>query len=437
MSRNCDLLLLPTSPRPPHTHPVPGNPSRASARVFYFVSVIKIEVRARKYPKPNKLQGVVAAPKLFNIQVTGPSVVTSNLSSSPSTVGVATSSGPAFLSRFPRSLSQLHLKKKSAPERSSSDAQQHLSDLNNVNTIKIGPLMATPVADDNNNSSSSMDDSSSSSAAVQPERQDDVVGRSNGSGNVVPLAHIQNMFRDIPPPLPQRNPSRKSISHPDESAATVATDSQQTTNSAAFTVDSFDSSISKVMVEAAPATGAIKRAQRARPNHRTASDPEASCLQFIQSEANNFPPPLPPRQPQLVSGTQIITNQSVTDSPTDCSSSIGEHADGRPLPNSINTKLNYPLISTTQFVLDNMSGGCSNVTSIVSSPILIEFFYDFFLCFPVHTHTDGYTTVLEFFFARNLQPPLVASTRPQNRRYFECVHWVRPRESIEMTKKIF
>lgn len=253
----------------------------------------------------------------------------------------ATSSGPAFLSRFPRSLSQLHLKKKST-DRSSVTGQtgiednQMTSDGNNINTIKIGstqyqgPLMASPT----NSSSNSSNSIHNSNKKFNASSANCNINSQNG-GAVVTV-------NDIPPPLPQRNISRKSLS------------------SISPSTDDHLHDISKKHVQISDLDSSLKVEQsnhskkKSKGKHKTSSNPEASCLQFIQMESNNlnlnFPPPLPPRQSQLVSGNQIIMNQSCTDSPDI------EHQDiNRPLPNSINTILNFPLISTTQSVMDNFN----------------------------------------------------------------------------------
>lgn len=75
------------------------------------------------------------------------------------------------------------------------------------------------------------------------------------------------------------------------------------------------------------------------------SDPKMSSEIMLQMECAPYPPPLPPRQGLFEDGAfgQVVTNKDILD---------GSGIDGRALPNSVGTQLNYPLIATSVAVRD-------------------------------------------------------------------------------------
>lgn len=78
------------------------------------------------------------------------------------------------------------------------------------------------------------------------------------------------------------------------------------------------------------------------------SDPKMSSEIMLQMECANYPPPLPPRSALFDEGAfgQVVTNKDILD---------GSLNDGRALPNSVATQLNYPLISTSVAVRDGLN----------------------------------------------------------------------------------
>lgn len=144
---------------------------------------------------------------------------------------------------------------------------------------------------------------------------------------------------DVPPPLPQRNNvGRKSLpTSPENSAVDGA-------GYKVLQVSDLDKSSSQklnVSMPAEPQTSNRKRSKQGKA--KAHSDPKIQSTQmFIQMEARNCmsdgsePPPLPPRQPSLAEPGSTDIN-------------------GRYVPNSINTLMNYPLVTTCTTVRDNFS----------------------------------------------------------------------------------
>lgn len=77
------------------------------------------------------------------------------------------------------------------------------------------------------------------------------------------------------------------------------------------------------------------------------SDPKMSSEIMLQMECANYPPPLPPRTNLFDESQfgQIVTNKDILD---------GSGLDGRPLPNSVATQLNYPVIATSVAVREGL-----------------------------------------------------------------------------------
>lgn len=246
-------------------------------------------------------------------------------------------SGPAFLSRFPRSLSQLNLKKKSSTERPSPSGNVVIStpnpnftniiDINNVNTVKI----SSPI----------------SPMHHEPPTMEPYHNH-NSSNKKIKISSSNDSY-EIPPPLPQRNIPKKSLPN------TPIHDHESKKKS--IEVSDLDSSFKgdQVVIKCNYNNGKDNGSKKKSKNKQKAlSDPKMSSQTFIQMENACYPPPLPPRQQQFMSGTQIINNQSMVDgfspdSPDYDPALMG----GRALPNSINTVMNYPLVTVMTSIRDN------------------------------------------------------------------------------------
>lgn len=211
---------------------------------------------------------------------------------------------PTFLARFPRSLSQLNLgsKRKSS---AAASPQESVS--------KPLPAAATP------NSSSS-----SSTPISSPNHQQKVRVRH----------HHPTVTADVPPPLPQRNAPRKSLpTSPTNTPQISDLDASLMSASAGLTPTPFGS-------------GAVKKKNKQKI--KAYSDPKMSSEIMLQMECASYPPPLPPRGGLFEDGVfgQVVTNKDILD---------GSGVDGRALPNSVATQLNYPLISTSVAVRDGLT----------------------------------------------------------------------------------
>lgn len=159
-------------------------------------------------------------------------------------------------------------------------------------------------------------------------------------------SRAQSVQEDVPPPLPQRNNvGRKSL--PTSPEHVVVSPNKH------VLVSDLDTSLksSKHNVSASAAVGpeSSNSRKRSKTKNKAHSDPKMSTQMFIQMEARNCmsdgaePPPLPPRQPSLAEPVQCLSTGG------------GGDMNGRYPPNSINTLLNYPLISTCTPVRDNFT----------------------------------------------------------------------------------
>lgn len=209
---------------------------------------------------------------------------------------------PNFLARFERSLSQLNLGGK---RKSTSINPQEL-------TGKTG----------NQPSTSLTSSSTSSTPAPSPSHQ------KSHSRNLSASASVSD---GSPPPLPQRNIPRKSL------PTSPISNSQ---------VSDLDASLACSGV-ALPSGSNVGGAKRKNKNKIKAnSDPKMSSDLMLQMESSQYPPPLPPRTNFPEDGVfgQYVTNKDSNDS----------HGDGRSLPNSLATQMNYPVISTSVTVRDGV-----------------------------------------------------------------------------------
>lgn len=228
------------------------------------------------------------------------------ITQTPSKVSVTPTNvtAPTFLARFPRSLSQLNLgsKRKSlAPS-----PQEAAKAFPAVNSPNSSSSSSTPISSPNHHKVRVRHQPSSASAA------------------------------DVPPPLPQRNAPRKSLPTSPTATPTQVSDLDASLMSAGSSAAPFGSGVS---------SGGAKKKNKQKI--KAYSDPKMSSEIMLQMECASYPPPLPPRTGLLEDGQfgQIVTNKDTSD---------GSSNDGRPLPNSVATQLNYPLITTSVAVRDGL-----------------------------------------------------------------------------------
>lgn len=251
---------------------------------------------------------VFPSPSLSFLQSSTSSLMASISAAPAKVVATATTTVAAqnFLARFPRSLSQLNLGSK---RKSSAPSPQE-------GFAKPLPPVATP------NSSSS-----SSTPISSPNHQQKVRVRHQHP----------TITADVPPPLPQRNTPRKSLPTSPTANPQVSDLDASLMSSSGLAAAPFGSGIA--------AGGKKKNKQKIKAY----SDPKMSSEIMLQMECASYPPPLPPRGSLFEDGVfcQVVTNKDILD---------GTGTDGRPLPNSVATQLNYPLITTSVAVRDGLSG---------------------------------------------------------------------------------
>lgn len=210
---------------------------------------------------------------------------------------------PNLFARFERSLSQLNLGGK---RKSTSITPQDFSG-------KIGNSPTTPLTSS----------SSSSTPTPSPSHQ------KSHSRNLSASATVSD---GSPPPLPQRNIPRKSLpTSPMSNSQVSDLDASMMTASGGI-----------------PASSNIGGAKRKSKTNRVKanSDPKMSSDLMLQMESSQYPPPLPPRTNFHEDGVfgQFVTNKDSNDT----------HGDGRSLPNSLATQMNFPVISTSVTVRDGI-----------------------------------------------------------------------------------
>lgn len=218
---------------------------------------------------------------------------------------------PTFLARFPRSLSQLNIGSK---RKSSAPSPQET-------IMKPLPAPTTPSTPNSSSSSSSTPISSPNHQKVRVRHQHPTV------------------TADVPPPLPQRNAPRKSLpTSPTATPQISDLDASMMSAAGMSTSTPFGSGVSG---------GVVKKKNKQKI--KAYSDPKMSSEIMLQMECASYPPPLPPRGGLFDDGVfgQIVTNKDIMD---------GNGNDGRALPNSVATQLNYPLIATSVAVRDGLPG---------------------------------------------------------------------------------
>lgn len=311
---------------------------------------------------------------------------------------VTTSSTPAFLSRFPRSLSSLSLggKKKSIEKEVSSLNTSGISEISTPSSL-YGSHLTT---------------------------------YQHHIHNIPMVSAVKNKFTgstkdlkssgDQPPPLPQRNITRRSQQSPtaplidgvdgevmlrrntqisdldnslNVSGNSVGNDNTNNNNNNLNAINDNNSNNNKNNINKAnsdiknlstsstsPTTSSSAKGNKKRNKTKIKanSDPKISTHLFIQMEKDydkqqivtatgcsigNEPPPLPPRQPGMLEENQnLLNNNKFMSSNNSGTSGCGnagnrnnDSINNRPSPNSLETLLNYPLIATCTAVRDNIS----------------------------------------------------------------------------------
>lgn len=296
----------------------------------------------------------------FN-SIVSPNLLPSTAQSSISPT-VQSSLAPAFLSRFPRSLSSLSL-----------GGKKKTTDKDAANSSLI---------------------SQSTSANTEHLLQSTVTsGLHHHSSHNALLSSVKNKFCSEttnvelrpgfvggkqPPPLPLRNLTRRSQPQPassipdgvdGENVTDFASVGVKKKGKAATDIDnksnnnespSNKSSTNISSLSASASSNKVKKRSKAKT--KANSDPKISAQLFIQMEREydrqdliaatghsvaNEPPPLPPRQPGMLEENQNMLNNN--------KSGANTRHDIRPPSNSLETRMNYPLIATATAVRDNIS----------------------------------------------------------------------------------
>lgn len=249
------------------------------------------------------------------------------------------SSSPAFLSRFPRSLSSLSLGgKRKSTERES------FGSTTTANADQLLPQSAVH--------------SHLSVASLKSKFTGSTKDLKHNDGHVAASG-------DHPPPLPQRNFMRTSqtmtfLENPNnevqyrKSAQISDLDNSMNVPSPA---SSSPVTIGAANDQSSPAS--VKAKKRNKTKVKANSDPKISTHLFIQMEkgevvnpnkkivaetglsVGNKPPPLPPRQPGMIEENPHTGNKYT--------GAVGK----RPAPNSLDTLMYYPLVATCTAIKDN------------------------------------------------------------------------------------
>lgn len=254
-------------------------------------------------------------------------------------------STPAFLSRFPRSLSSLSLggKKKPADKENTATTPSTIphqqQQMQATSPYNSGGEMISPI----NYPSSTPTKKSKISAS-----------------------HRDVKSADIPPPLPERNPRPKQMSADNMDADVVLRRNTQisdldhtVTGSNNAVNNNSPSPLSPLSNKSSASSSAAgKGKQRSKQKMKALSDPKMSSQMFIQMEQaqgnqqqphptnNDDAPPLPPRLPGMLEEKQNLINNN----------KFGKNNfTGRPPPNSLEAHLSYPLIATCTAVREDLS----------------------------------------------------------------------------------
>lgn len=307
---------------------------------------------------------------------------------------VQSSLTPAFLSRFPRSLSSLSLggKKKSIDNKD--------SNLISPNTSANSDILSSMQSSMSTSNFGNQHHHSSHSALMAS-----VKNKFTGS-----TKDLKSKSVDQPPPLPQRNITRRSqaastgsahifdgvdgdgrrnnapisdldllnlstsINSGNISAPNIKLNQDSNANNNNINAANETTSKSKTpsgkgssSSSSSSSSSASKVKKRNKTKLKANSDPKISAQLFIQAERDydkqdlvaatghsvaNEPPPLPPRQPGMLEENQNMLNNNKC---TSTAINNRNSAENRPSPNSLETRMNYPLIATATAVRDNIS----------------------------------------------------------------------------------
>lgn len=295
---------------------------------------------------------------------------------------------PAFLSRFPRSLSSLSLggKKKSIEKEMANSSLISPNTSGNADHLLHSPVSAAAAA------AAGLHHHSSHNALLSA-----VKNKFTSEPTPVELRpgfvdKNRSKNQHQPPPLPLRNFPRRSQPAPSPAVAAAAaategidvgdnlidlttspssagvkkkgkstsTDIDNKTNNNDKSSKSSSNSSNSSLSAATSAANKVKK--RSKAKIKANSDPKISAQLFIQMEQREYdkqdliaatghsianePPPLPPRQPGMLEENQNLINNNK------CGSNAPQQ---RPPSNCLETRMNYPLIATATAVRDNIS----------------------------------------------------------------------------------
>lgn len=271
-----------------------------------------------------------------------------------------TSLAPAFLSRFPRSLSSLSLggKKKSSVEKDSINS----SFISSNSSGNSDHLLQSPV-------SPGLHQHSSHSALLSSVKNK----FTSEPVELRPGFVDKNRAKQQPPPLPMRNFTRRGQTGPNadgvdgENLVDITSAGAKKKGKTLAEIDNKANNNEKVSKNSSSCTSitsptSVSNKVKKRSKPKANSDPKISAQMFIQMEREydkqdlvaatghspaNEPPPLPPRQPGMLEENQNMINNNK------CGGN--SRLENRPASNSLETRLNYPLIATATAVRDNIS----------------------------------------------------------------------------------
>lgn len=287
---------------------------------------------------------------------------TSPLLTTPTPTQTSSSLTPAFLSRFPRSLSSLSL----GGKKKSTEKEMANSSLISPNTSgNSDHLLQSPL-------SSGMHHNALLSSVKNKFTSETTVELRSGFADKNRSSKQSQQPTAPPPPLPMRNFARRSqpptmagdgVDGENILADLTASGCKKKGKGSAEidnkTNNNDKSGKSSSSSSPASSTSAAKVKKRSKAKIKANSDPKISAQMFIQMEREydkqeliaatghsiaNEPPPLPPRQPGMLEENQNLINNNK------CGSS-----NSRPASNSLETRMNYPLIATATAVRDNIS----------------------------------------------------------------------------------
>lgn len=251
-------------------------------------------------------------------------------------------STPAFLSRFPRSLSSLSLGGKKKPA-------------DKENTVTAPATIPHQIQQTQQTPTSSY---SSGGEMISPTNYP-----ASSPTKKSKISHRDLKNADIPPPLPERNIPRPKQLSTDIDVDVVLRRNIQISDldhsncglQASNNVVNNNSQSPLSNKSSASSSSAGKGKQRSKQKMKALSDPKMSSQMFIQMEQeqgnqqkqmNDDAPPLPPRLPGMLEEKQNLINNN----------KFGKNNfTGRPPPNSLETHLVYPLIATCTAVREDLS----------------------------------------------------------------------------------